>query len=82
MAVDESEFFREATLHICGNLDIEKAMVQFLRYVRKFMPADRIILERYDEGLGSIRSIVDATPECGNRVDSLAPLSDETKTLT
>jgi len=81
MAVDESEFFREATLHICGNLDIEKAMVQFLRYLQKFMPADRIILERYDEGLGSIRSIVNATPECGKRVDVLAPLSDEAKTL-
>lgn len=81
MTVDESEFFREATLHICGDLDIKKAMVQLLQYLQKFMPADRIILERYDTGLGSIRSIVEATPECGTRGDVLAPLSEETKTL-
>ncbi|MBA7568896.1 hypothetical protein ES708_10633 [subsurface metagenome] len=81
MTVDESEFFREATLHICGNLDIEKAMVRFLQYLQKFMPADRLILERYDEGLGSIRSIVNVTPEGGEKVDLIAPLSEETKTL-
>ena len=81
MAVDEKEFFREATLHICGNLDIEKAMVQLLRYLQKFMPADRLILERYDEGLGYIRSIVDATPESGKRADVPAPLSEEAQTL-
>jgi hypothetical protein len=81
MDVDERKFFREATLHICGNLDIEKAMVQLLRYLRNFMPADRIILERYDEESGSMRTVVNATPECGERIDVPAPLSDEAKTL-
>ena len=33
MRVDEKEFFREATLRICGNLEIEKAMVDLLRYL-------------------------------------------------
>lgn len=79
MTVDESEFFREATLRICGSLDIEKAMVEFLRYIRRFMPADRLILERYDAGLGAMRRIVSATSECGQKVDVLAPLSEETK---
>jgi hypothetical protein len=45
------------------------------------MPADRLILERYDEGLGSIRSIVNVTPEGGEKVDLIAPLSEETKTI-
>ncbi|UCB44556.1 MAG: hypothetical protein JSV25_10065 [Spirochaetota bacterium] len=81
MTVDESEFFREATLLICGDLDIEKAMVELLKYLRKFMPVDRIILERYDESLGSISSVVEATPECGRRFDVPAHLSNETKTL-
>jgi hypothetical protein len=79
MTVDKSEFFREATLHICGNLDIEKAMVQLLRYLQKFMPADRLVLERYDEELGSVRTIVHATPERGTRGDVHTPLSDEAK---
>jgi hypothetical protein len=81
MAVDESEFFREATLHICGNLDIEEAMVQFLQYLQNFMPADRLILERYDEGLGSIRIVVHATPERGTKGDVITPLSEEAQTL-
>jgi transcriptional regulator with GAF, ATPase, and Fis domain len=79
MAVEESEFFREATLHICGNLDIEKAMVQFLRYLQKFMPADRLILELFDEELGSVRTVVHATPEDGTRGYFLVPLSEEAK---
>ena len=54
MNAEESAFFREATLRICGDLDIERAMVRLLRYLRKFMPVDRLILEIYDQGPGSI----------------------------
>jgi len=79
MAVDENEFFREATLRICGNLRIEEAMVELLRYLRKFMPADRLILERYDAGLGSMVRIVTATLENGEKANVLAPLSEQTK---
>jgi hypothetical protein len=79
MSVDEKEFFREATLRICGNLEIEKAMVELLRYLGKFMPADRLILERYDEGLGSARTVVHATPERGTRGDVPVPLSEQAK---
>jgi GAF domain-containing protein len=79
MAVNEREFFREATLHICGDLDIEKAMVGFLHYLRKFMPADRLVLERFDEERGSARIVAHATPEGGTAGDVLAPLSDEAK---
>lgn len=56
-------------------------MVQFLRYLRKFMPADRLILERYDEGFGCIQSIINVTPEFGEWIDVHAPLSDEVKTV-
>lgn len=81
MAVDEKEFFREATLRICGNLDIEKAMDQFLRYLQKFMPVDRLILERYDEGLGTIKSVINVTSEGTERIDVPAPLSEVAKTV-
>jgi hypothetical protein len=79
MSVDESEFFREATLHICGNLDIEKAMVQFLRYLRKFMPADRLVMELFDEESGSARIFAHATPERGTDGNVLTPLSEQAK---
>jgi hypothetical protein len=79
MGVDKSEFFREATLRICGSLEIEKAMVQFLRYLRNFMPADRLVLERFDEELGCARVVVHATPDGGTSGDVHTPLSDEAK---
>lgn len=41
------------------------------------MPADRLILERYDDGLGSVRTVVHATPEGGTRGDVLVALSEE-----
>jgi GAF domain-containing protein len=79
MPVDESEFFREATLRICGDLDIEKALARFLQYLRAFMPADRLVLERFDEESGVAKVVAHATPERGARGDALTPLSKEAR---
>jgi transcriptional regulator with GAF, ATPase, and Fis domain len=79
MKVNENEFFRQATLSICSNLAIEKAMVSFLHYLQNIMPADRICLELYDEGLSSMRTITMATRSEGNKYDILTPLSEEAK---
>ncbi len=40
MAVDENRFFREATMRICGNLEIDKALQDCLLYIRDYIPAD------------------------------------------
>ena len=40
--MDENEFFRQATLRICGNLEIEEAMQMLLRFLKKVMPVCRI----------------------------------------
>jgi transcriptional regulator with GAF, ATPase, and Fis domain len=80
MKVHENEFFRQATLRVCGDLAIEKAMVSFLQYLQNIMPANRICLELYDEGLSSMRTITMATPSEGNKYDILIPLSEEAKT--
>ncbi len=42
--MDEKEFFREATLRICGSLEIEKAMWQCLLYIHDFIPASQMSL--------------------------------------
>jgi transcriptional regulator with GAF, ATPase, and Fis domain len=57
MKVDENEFFRQATLKICGNLDMGKALQEFLLYVKQFMPASRILLNLYDTELGIIKTV-------------------------
>ena len=41
--MDKNEFFRQATLRICGNLEIEEAMQTLLHYLKAFMPATNTI---------------------------------------
>jgi hypothetical protein len=40
MKLDEHEFFREATLRICGNLEIEEALFSSFQFLREVMPVD------------------------------------------
>ncbi len=40
MKIDENKFFREATMRICGNLEIDKALQDCLLYIRDYIPAD------------------------------------------
>ena len=77
MVADENEFFRQATLRICGNLDFEFAMQECLMYLRSFMPADRLHLFLYDRGLGALKTIAIATPTETRRVNIVQPLDDE-----
>ena len=41
-SIDQKDFFRQATLKICGSLDINKALRDALNYLRNFLPADAI----------------------------------------
>ena len=77
--MNENEFFREATLRICGNLEIEHAMSSFLNYIQDYMPADRLFLECYDKNKRVMRTIADATPEKGVSIDLITPLSEEAR---
>jgi transcriptional regulator with GAF, ATPase, and Fis domain len=79
MIIDENEFFRQATLRICGNLDFEFAMQECLIFLRSFMPADRLQLNLYDRGLSALRTIAVATPTEASRVNTVLPLDDEGK---
>ena len=59
MGVDEYVFFKEATLRICGSLEIEKAMQDLLIYCSEFLPCSRIILSiRERSGVTGAFSII------------------------
>ncbi len=73
---DDNEFFRDATLRICGNLKIEQAMHASLRYLRGIVPVDRMFLQVYEAGLGAMRTVATATAERGREVDLLTPLPE------
>jgi len=76
MPVNRDEFFREAVLRICRNLDIEIALQDCLRYLRDFMPADMFQLNIYDRGLGALRNVAMATPHEARKVNLVIPLDD------
>jgi transcriptional regulator with GAF, ATPase, and Fis domain len=54
-------FFREATLRICGSLEIEKSLYTTFMYLKGHLPADAISLYVYEPGLGIMRTVVRAT---------------------
>ncbi len=74
--IDENIFFREATLLICGSLEIEKALWNVLLYIRKHIPADIIFLNVYNSDTGIGESLAKANLD-GGRLISLKLLLPE-----
>ncbi len=68
--IDENEFFRNATLRICGHLEIEVGLQACIAYLSQYMPADTFYLERYEKNLGAMRIVARARAEKGERMDS------------
>ncbi|HPP45619.1 MAG TPA: hypothetical protein PK446_07490, partial [Methanomassiliicoccaceae archaeon] len=46
---DIDTFFREATLRICGSLDIQTVAESCLEYLKDYIPLDGITITHYDE---------------------------------
>jgi transcriptional regulator with GAF, ATPase, and Fis domain len=77
--VDHNEFFRLATLCICGNLEIEKAMSDCIGAIRDVLPVDRMFLQVYEPDLGAMRTMASATAEKGEKLDLLTALPKEAR---
>lgn len=77
VSIDEKDFFREATLKICGSLDIERALHQCLLYVRKFIPAGRMGFHVYHRDAGIVETVALATTESGKAMSVKSPLSEK-----
>jgi len=82
MHIDDNDFFRESTIRICGSLEIEKALGSCLQYLRKSLPLDRLILQRFDESQSAMRTVAIATAVECLAVDYLTPLSEEARNCT
>jgi transcriptional regulator with GAF, ATPase, and Fis domain len=80
MDVDEKEFFREATLRICGSLEIEKALWNCFMYVREFIPAQQAFLTYHDPNLGVVKVLAAATTKGGRRTDLQVHIPTEVRT--
>ena len=75
--MDKNLFFREATLRICGNLEIEQAMFSVFQYLCQYMPLNRMSLQLYENALKAVRTVSVVSPEGAKEVDFLTPLSKE-----
>jgi len=75
--VDENEFFRNATLRICGHLEIERGLQACFQYISRHIPADRIYLEKHEHELGAMRIVAWADSTGCGRMDQLIPYGEE-----
>jgi len=75
--IDENEFFRNATLRICGHLEIERGLQACFRYISRYLPADRIYLEKHEHALGAMRIVAWADSDGCGRMDRLIPYGEE-----
>ena len=75
MSIDESAFFREATLRICGSLEIESAMQRCLHYLSRYLPATSMSFHVYDRDLGIVETIAIATMDSCRAMSLRTPLS-------
>ena len=68
--IDNNEFFRESTLRISGSLEIEKALWQFLLYVKDIIPVWQMFIAHYDRETGIVETVAHASSEY-YRADSI-----------
>ncbi len=75
MSIEESEFFREATLRICGSLEIEIAIQRCLQYLSRHLPATTMAFHVYDRELGIVETIAIATVDGCRAMSLRTPIS-------
>ena len=63
MKIDKNEFFRQATIRICGSLDIDTAMERCFLYIKNFLPVNQMTLDIFDPGLNVINFIASVASE-------------------
>ncbi len=77
--MDKDAFFREATLRICGNLEIEEALQALVILLAGFMPVTSAYLQYYDRNYAAMRTIAQATETDCQKLNLLTPLSEAAK---
>jgi transcriptional regulator with GAF, ATPase, and Fis domain len=66
MNTDRDDFFYQATMRICGNLDLELMLSDFLTFIRDYIPADALAMQVYDKKEYVVEDIsVVSDPEFG-----------------
>ena len=75
----KSVFFRNATLAICGHLDIKTSLFATFKVLQQWMPLDQMYVELYEPEINCMRIIAKASESGGKSRDILLPLPKEAK---
>ncbi len=75
--IDKDTFFRNVTLRMCGNLNLEEGLRDCFEYIREFIPADRVYLERHEPDLNAMHIVARADADSCERMDLLIPYTPE-----
>ncbi|MBU4009903.1 MAG: sigma 54-interacting transcriptional regulator [Proteobacteria bacterium] len=81
MTTDGNSFSREATLRICGSLEIERSLWDCFMYVRDYIPADIMLIDVYDTETGIGETIAKADLNGGKLTSVKATAPADTKQL-
>ncbi len=76
---DKNEFFRQATMRICGSLNIETALEQTFEFLKKNMPVDEIGLFLYEPGLNVFHRIAGVKRHPGNHFSPVSPMPEKSR---
>ncbi|MGD8847356.1 MAG: sigma 54-interacting transcriptional regulator [Desulfobacteraceae bacterium] len=79
--MEQSTFFREATLAICGHLDIERSLFAAFQVLQQWMPLDRIYAQLYEPGMNCMHFIAKASQRGGESQNFPLPLPEEAKRM-
>ena len=75
MEIDKNEFFRQATLRICSSLDIDKALLSFMDYIRPFIPVSRVYISMFDPSTGILSNLANVDQDGNKKTLPPTPLS-------
>ena len=77
MNINENEFFYQMTMSICSSLNSETALRRSIQHFAQVMPVDAIYLHLYEQKMGSVRTIAEATANAMKRLDKITPMNQE-----
>jgi transcriptional regulator with GAF, ATPase, and Fis domain len=82
MAVDKNTFFREATIRICGSLDIKISLTRAFQYLQNYIPLNALGLHLYLPGSKALRSIAKVSTSGAYVYDRLIPWPESPAIIT
>ncbi|MBU4034954.1 MAG: sigma 54-interacting transcriptional regulator [Proteobacteria bacterium] len=71
MNINEQDFFHQATLRICGSLEIDKALLHSFEYLKNFIPLDEMWLVLIDKDIGKLRAVAGADHNGARKMDKI-----------